>query len=197
LAAIITSLVLKMKKSVLRPLVAVAAMSAAGLGHAQAVDSPLYGEIGYTAIQAKASAGGLSAKFEPGLLTGIVGYRFHPNLSVEGMVGVGMGDDDVTVNGFNTGIKGKLGTSFGVFLRPSMHVSESVELFGRVGFVRSSVKLSMAGMSESDSDTGLAFGFGANFHLTKSSYLQASWTSHYYDDGVKLEGLGVAWGMKF
>jgi len=76
-------------------------------------------------------------------------------------------------------------------------VSESVELFGRLGFVRSQLKLSLGGLTESASDTGLAYGFGANFHLTKSSYLQASWTSHYDDDGLKLEGLGLAWGMKF
>jgi opacity protein-like surface antigen len=186
-----------MKKSIVRSLVAVAAMSAAGLGHAQVADSPLYGEVGYTAIQAKAADGGLTVKFEPGLLTGVVGYRFHPNLSVEGMVGFGAGDDEVTLNGVNTGVKGKLGTSFGVFLRPSVHVSESVELFGRLGFVRSQLKLSLGGLTESASDTGLAYGFGANFHITKSSYLQATWTSHYDDDGVKLEGLGLAWGMKF
>ncbi len=172
-------------------------MCAAGLGHAQAVDSPLYGEIGYTAIEVKASAPGVSLKYEPALLTGLVGYRFNPNLSVEGMVGFGLGDDEVKLNGVGTGAKGKLGTSFGVFLRPSVQVSESIELFGRLGFVRSEVKVSAAGFTESGSDTGLAYGIGANFHLTKSSYLQASWTSHYDDDGVKLQGLGVAWGMKF
>ena len=59
------------------------------------------------------------------------------------------------------------------------------------------LKLSLGGLTESASDTGLAYGFGANFHITKSSYLQATWTSHYDDDGVKLEGLGLAWGMKF
>ena len=57
--------------------------------------------------------------------------------------------------------------------------------------------LSSAGESVSDSGQDVAYGIGANVNLSRTSYLQASWTSHYDDDGVKLEGLGVAWGMKF
>lgn len=194
---LINFLVFNMKSTRLQAAIAVATLSAAGLCHAQATESPWYGEIGYTAIEAKESLAGMSAKYEPSLLTGVVGYRFTPNVSLEGMVGFGMGDDEVKLDGVGTGLKGKLGTSFGVFVRPSVQVSDSVELFGRLGFVRSEVKFSAPGFSQTGSDTSLAYGFGANFHLSKSSYLQANWTSYYDDDGVQLQGLGLAWGMKF
>ncbi len=186
-----------MKHSVLRSLFAVTLVSAAAAAHAQATEPSLYGEIGYNSVSVTSKDVGVSVKFKPDLLTGVIGYRVHPNVSVEGLLGFGIGDDEVKLNGVGTGVKGEMGTTYGVFLRPNVAVSESVELFGRVGFVRTALKLSAGGVSESSSDTGLAYGIGANFNLSKTSYLQANWTSYYSDDGVKLQGIGLAWGMKF
>lgn len=186
-----------MKHSVLRSLFAVTLVSAAAAAHAQATEPSLYGEIGYNSVSVTESGGGVSLKFKPDLLTGVIGYRLNPNLSVEGLLGFGIGDDEIKLNGMGTGVKGEMGTTYGVFLRPSVAVSDSVELFGRVGFVRSALKLSGPGGSVSLSDTGLAYGIGANFNLSKTSYLQANWTSYYNDDGLKLQGIGVAWGMNF
>lgn len=186
-----------MKNRLVRSLVAVTLVSAAAAGHAQSTDPTLYGELGYSSVSVSAKDATDSLKFKPDLLTGVIGYRLNPNLAVEGLLGFGVGDDEVKLNGSPTGVKGKLGTTYGVFLRPSVAVSESFELFGRVGYVRSALKLSAIGLSETSSDTGLAYGIGANFHLGKSSYLQANWASYYSNDGLKLQGLGVAWGMKF
>ncbi|MCU0941928.1 MAG: porin family protein [Hydrogenophaga sp.] len=186
-----------MKHSVLRSLFAVTIVFAAAAAHAQSTGSSLYGEIGYNSVSVTESGGGLTVKFKPDLLTGVIGYRLNPNLSVEGLLGFGIGDDEITLNGMASGVMGEMGTTYGVFLRPSMAVSESVELFGRVGFVRNTLKLSGPGGSASLSDTGLAYGIGANFNLSKTSYLQANWTSYYNDDGMKLQGIGVAWGMNF
>lgn len=186
-----------MKNRLARSLVAVTLVSAAAAGHAQSTDPTLYGEIGYSSVSVSIKDGTDSTKFKPDLLTGVIGYRLNPNLSVEALLGFGVGDSGVKFNGSSVPAKGELGTSYGVFLRPSAPVSESVELFGRVGFVRSTLKLSTAGLSLSDSDTGFAYGIGANVHLSQRSYLQANWTSYYNKGGTKLEGLGLAWGMKF
>jgi len=63
--------------------------------------SPWYGELGYTSL--KYSDGTDSLK--PGMLRGLVGYGFHPNLAVEGMLGLGIKDDSVNVMGVNVDVK--------------------------------------------------------------------------------------------
>ena len=76
-------------------------------------------------------------------------------------------------------------------------LSESVELFARLGYLRTKLSLSAGGASVSDSDTGAAYGLGVNLNLTKTAYLQANWMNYYKEDGVKAQGVALAYGMRF
>lgn len=174
------------------------ALSAAHAQTAAPASSPkMYAEIGYASTDFKVSDGTDSLKASPSLVSGLFGYQVHPNLAVEGFLGFGAGKDGVKFNGMSVPLNVKLGTMVGVFARPSVAVSDTVELFGRVGWVDTELKTTGAGLSASEKDSSLAYGIGANFNLSKTSYLQASWTRLYKKDDTTIEGLGLAYGMRF
>jgi hypothetical protein len=174
------------------------ALSAA---HAQSAESAahpaMYAEIGYAAPELKMSDGIDSMKASPSLFSGVFGYQFHPNFAVEGYLGLGAGKDGVKFNGVSVPVNAKLGTLYGVFARPSVSVSESVDLFARIGWMSTELKASGPGGSYADRNSSMAYGVGANFNLSKTAYLQASWTSFYDKHETQIQGLGLAYGMRF
>ena len=189
-----------MKKTTLSALAAATALFASASVYAQRAqpfNPSVYAEIGYTHHNYKDWDGVDTLKFSPGAVSGVVGYKFTPNLSVEGMLGLGLGKDKVKIDGVDTGSDGKVKSTFGLFLRPSFDINESVELFGRVGWVRSKLEISNSVSSESGSDTDLAYGIGANFNLSKTSYIQTGWMQYLNKDGVKIDGLNISYGMRF
>lgn len=160
-------------------------------------ESKLYGEVGYAATSFKENDVVDQYKAKPAIVTGIVGYQFHPNFAVEGFLGLGAKSSEVKFNDAPTGVNLKMNNAMGVFVRPSVKVSDEVELFARLGYVHSKITLSGFGVSESDTDNSVAYGLGGNVYLSKNSYLQLNWTSFYKNDGVKIDGIGLAYGFKF
>jgi len=49
----------------------------------------------------------------------------------------------------------------------------------------------------SDSDTGLAYGAGVTYDLSKTTYLNADYTKYHDRDDQKLEGFTVGVGFRF
>lgn len=176
---------------------AAVSVSAASAMAQTSPDPRMYGEVAYNLVNLKAEDGPDTIKARPSVATGIVGYKFHPNFSVEGMLGLGVSGDKVDLNGMATIVDAKISNAFGVFVRPSLKLSDSVELFARLGYVQSKIKLSVPGFSISDSDGSAAYGLGGNFYLSKQSYLQLSWTNYYKKDGLKMDGIGLGFGFRF
>lgn len=187
-----------MKKTTIATLAVATALCASASAHAQQAAPSMYAEIGYTQLNAKDTDPVLGTlKFSPGLVTGVFGYQFTPNLAVEGMLGLGAGKDRIQLGGVDTGVDGQLKRAVGVFFKPSVAVADRVDLFGRVGWVRSELELSAGGFSASETDTDIAYGIGANFNLSRTSYIQASWMKYFHEDGLKIQGFTVAYGMRF
>lgn len=183
-----------MQRTLMATVAASALLTLAGTAQAQTADLNTYVEVGYSRLAYKDDFG---LKTSPGSLTTTIGYRAFPHVAFEGNIGFALGSDDLSFNGAPTGISAKFGTNYGIFVRPNVEVVDGVELFGRVGWQRVRMKLSFAGSSGTSTDNDLAYGFGVNYHLNKSSYLQASWMNHYSKDGASIKGLGVAYGYRF
>lgn len=165
--------------------------------HAQNADSKLYAEIGYTQLNVNITDGVDSLKFSPVAFSGVLGYQLMPNVALEGFLGLGADGGRVKYNGVKTSIKGQVKNALGVFVRPSFAVSDNLNLFARVGWVRSELELSTSSASLSLRDNDVAYGFGANFSLSKNSYVQASWMNYFKKDGFKADGFTVAYGHRF
>jgi Outer membrane protein beta-barrel domain len=161
------------------------------------VPSKLYGEIGYAAIGLDANDGVDNIKARPGAITGVIGYQLHPNVAVEGFLGLGLTKDEIDLNGSPSGVDAKINNTYGFFIKPGVKVTDNVELFARLGYLRTKLTLSAGGVSVSDTDTGAAYGLGVNLNLSKTSYVQANWMSYYKEDGVKARGVALAYGVRF
>lgn len=186
-----------MKKTLFASLAAVAAFSFVGAAHAQGADAPLYFELGYSKLSVKGSVPGLAVKASPGVISGVAGYQINNNLSLEGLLAFGAGGSEAKINGVASGMDIKIGSGVGFFARASANVTDDLQLFGRLGWQHSRLKYSDSTGSESDSGSDLAYGFGANYNLSKSSYLQASWMSYYNKNSTKISGFGLSYGIRF
>ena len=175
----------------------VIALGSVGAAHAQQMAPKAYGELGLVFLGISGSDGVNSVKAAPMLLSGTVGYKLHPNVAVEGFLGFGISKDEIDLNGAASGVNAKAGNAFGVFLKPGFEPTPGVELFARVGYVRSKIELSAGGFSVSESDTDVAYGIGANFNLSSTSYIQANWMTYYKDQSLKADGIGLVYGIRF
>jgi hypothetical protein len=181
-------------RTLLTSLIAAGACSAA---LAQPADSPWYGEVGLARPTFKADDGALSARAHPDLLTGTIGYQWLPNLAVEGFLAGGVSSDSIKVNGATSGADVKVSSAYGVFFKPSIHLGERVELFGRLGYVRTHLRLTAGLVNVEGHRDDAAYGLGVNLNLNPRSYIQANWTNYHDKGKVNVEGLGVMYGRRF
>ncbi len=151
----------------------------------------VYGEVGYNAVDYKEAG----RKASLGSLSATVGYNFHKNLAVEGFVATGIADDDVRVSGLNVNVEAK--TSYGVFLKPKVALSDSFEVFAKLGWVESKIGASVANISVSEKGSDFAYGLGAQYNVSKKVYLSGGYNSFYSKNDVKVEGWNVGIGYKF
>lgn len=150
-------------------------------GGAQA--QSLYGEVGYTGLDYSGSG----LKVSPTMVRGVVGYEFTPQLALEGIVGLGARSDS------SAGTTLKLDNTIGVFGKAQIPLNDAFKVYGRVGVARTAVKVGGA----SDSSTGLAWGAGASYDLSKTTYLNVDYTRYLDKSSQKLDGITAGVGFRF
>ncbi len=176
----------------MKKLALILALSACGIAQAQtAAPSPFYGEIGYAAVNTDV----LGADSDLGMARGILGYELHPNVAVEAMFGLGVGDDK-TSDGEHTD-KLKLEHSYGLYLKPKLQLAQGLEVFGRIGYTRIKLELTSPDHRETDSDDDVSYGLGVSYQFTKSVYGSFDYMRYYDKDATKIDGFSLAVGYRF
>ncbi|MGE0046371.1 MAG: porin family protein, partial [Hyphomonadaceae bacterium] len=111
-----------------------------------------------------------------GGITGRLGYRFHPNIAVEGEGTFGVVDDDPV----------ELDSSWGVYGVGILPVSPEFDLFARVGYHNTEV----SGGPITVEEDGVAYGAGAQWNLSDRFGIRGEYTRlEGDDDGVDTFGL--------
>ncbi len=169
----------------------IAVTTALALVGATAAQAQFYVEGAYTPTSIKVDGD----KLKPAMLTGVVGYGLHPNLAVEGMLGLGVKKDTFIDEDGENSVKYK--SAYGIYLKPRYQLSQDIEVFARVGYSQVKAKVSWAGGSSSDSEGSTSWGFGGNYAIDKNLYLTASYMNFYKKDGVKIDGFNLGVGYKF
>ena len=136
-----------------------------------------------------------------------------PNLDIEGVFAIGISDDGYTVSdGFTTvSVDAELENMFGVFLKlHSGNDQGGPQFFGRVGFARMSIEftasiddpsLAVSG-SDSESDTGIAFGAGVAFGASDSGAITIEYSKlpdvDFLDiDDVETSAISIGYIIEF
>ena len=156
-----------------------------------AASTPWYGELGNTSLKLHDSTG-FNAR--PAALRAIVGYNFHPNVAVEGMVAGGVSNGSANVGG--TDVDVKLQSAYGVFVKPKLNV-DNFELFARLGWTHERVGVSSAFGSASGSDDSFAWGVGASYNITPKAYVSLDFLRYYSKDSTKVDGWTLGAGYRF
>lgn len=141
--------------------------------------SALSGDIDLTAL----NLGTLS--FDNGMLGVIAGYRFHPNFAAEVRGYGNVSDDEILGANF------EIESSFSVLGKALIPIGKYVELFGTLGFAKSSAEASANGVSVSVSDEDVQYGVGIAFNKGEQLELQVEWMRLFDDDGLEVDGFNI------
>lgn len=174
-----------MKKNQLMAIAVLAMLSITG-AQAQSrtsADNGYYGEIGYSPVDV--SGGGGTAT--PKALRFLIGNEINKNLGIEATYTTSVSKDS------RIGYDGSF-SGLGIFLKPKMALSESTEVFARVGFMHADITASNAG---SHTGTDMAYGLGIQTNFTKSVYGQLDYMNSYDRDSVSAKGYTLSIGTRF
>lgn len=170
------------------------ALAAVSLGVASgALADGLYGEVAYAPLKLSTSVDGLGLSAKPAVVRGLLGLELSPHVALEGMVAAGAKKDNITLSGTNSGVDTKISNMFGVYVKPKLQVGPGLELFGRLGYVRTKLKVD----NESASEGSLSYGLGASYAFNPALSLSADYMIYNDKDDVKIDGVSIGLGFKF
>jgi len=146
-----------------------------------------YLEAGLT--QLTWSGGGLSVKPSNALVR--AGFQFTKNFAAE-VVGAASVSSDTVM-----GVSFKVDSAYGAYLKGQFEVAPKFELFARAGWLDATLSGSAGGISVSTSDSSFSYGVGAQYHFTKSWYVQGDYASYFDKSGDTIKGPSLSVGYRF
>ena len=155
-----------------------------------------YGEIGVTATNYEEQFSGDRLKSSPYAFRSIIGYQIHEKVSIEGLIGLGTGNAELTLNGTTIpGFKLEVDRILGLYVKGTAKITPGLDIFARAGIAELKGKLRAPGFSDTASESGFSYGFGASFPVAKGTSLQLDYMS--YIDKNFAKGSGVTLGLGF
>ena len=154
-------------------------------------ESSFFVDVGYTGLTYKEDAN----SFSPSAVRVTVGKNEGNNFGYEGLLAIGAGSDTKLVSG--TSVKLSIPTIYGLYAKGYINPSDNIELFGRFGFAGISTKV-VGNSTATSSGSGLSYGVGVKFVITKDVKLTADYMTYYpTKNAVSLSGytLGASFGF--
>ncbi|MEE2733229.1 MAG: porin family protein [Pseudomonadota bacterium] len=177
-----------MNKTVTRSAFALALLAA---GSAMAADpyvggSVLFVDAEFQDISEEASLTGI---------TGRLGSMMNDNIGGEVRVSLGVGDDSVGSGIFETDVE--LNSMIGGYLRAGAPVGSGFFPYAVLGFTRTELEYSNDYFgSDSESETDVSWGFGADLSLDRKMSLNVEYMNYYDKDGVEISGFSIGIASK-
>lgn len=164
-----------MKKLIVAATAAAALLGVPALAHA---DPQVYGTIGYANVDVDpVNLGGIQGR---------LGVALNPHFAIEAEAALGIQDDDFL------GSSVELSNELGMFLVGKAPVSESVNLFARVGYSTTEIDVAGTGVS----GDGVAYGVGGEAFFTENDGFRLDWTRHDAD-GADADVWSISYVRKF
>lgn len=122
---------------------------------------------------------------------GRFGAFFNENISAEARLGLGVGDDSFG------GAKVELDNFYGVYVRGGIPAGEVFYPYAVLGYTKGKTSFSGGGFSDSNSDSDLSYGIGADFKVTESLKINAEYLSYLDKDEAEITGVSVGVAFSF
>jgi hypothetical protein len=162
----------------------------AGAAQAQtAAPVGVYGAVGYSNTH--------SDNVDLGAIQGRLGYRIMPFAGVEGELAVGVKKDDVSVAGV-TG-RAKLKHEAAIYGVGFLPLSDKTDLFARVGYGNTKVKVSALGSSAEADGASWNFGVGGQHYFDGLNGVRVDYTRQEFtkNDAGHADVYSIAYTRRF
>jgi len=146
-------------------------------------DNGYYGEIGYSSVDVTGAGGGAT----PETLRFLIGTELNKGLGLEALYITTTSKDGRV--GYDASVSG-----FGIFLKPKMALTESTEVFARIGAMSAEITAATGG---SHTGTDVAYGLGIQTNFSKTVYGQLDYMHSYDRDNVSAKGYTLSLGTRF
>lgn len=146
--------------------------------------------------------------FNPTMLGFRAGYYVNDNFSVEGRLGMGIGDDtnnvSVFIPGSGTTFTGDIAVEvdriMGIYAVGHLPASDSFGAYGFFGFNNADITATAtsggASYSYSDDDSDIAYGIGAELKLSPASAINLEYGNFYDEDNVTVDAITIGFTTK-
>ncbi len=125
-------------------------------------------------------------------IQGRVGYRFHPNVGVEGELATGLKSDTDTIAGIR--VSTKLKHEAAAYVVGFAPIGPNTDILARIGYGTTKIRAKAAGISASDSSESVNYGVGAQHHFDGLNGIRADYT---YQDFEKGQGHANVWSVGY
>lgn len=106
-----------------------------------------------------------SIEADPTLLVGRFGHYLTDYFSVEGRVGLGLSDDEVTIDGYDANATAEIDHLLGAYAVGHLPVTQFVSIYALAGFAQVKATVDTPFGSESGDDSGFPFGVGGEVNF--------------------------------
>ena len=150
-----------------------------------------YVDLGYSMLTYADSG----TDFSPGAVRLIVGDNTSSNFGYEGMLGAGVASSSKTVSGVS--FKTSIPTFYGIYGKAFANLSNEVEVFVRLGWAGFDREIKPTSTT-SNTGSGLSYGVGAKFSVSKTMNISADYMSYYpTKNTIGLSGYTFGAGFSF
>ncbi|MEY1662468.1 porin family protein [Isoalcanivorax beigongshangi] len=171
--------------------IATALLISAGLVAAPVAMANQEGYVGLNVSEVEIDGGGSGSNPKPIALTVRAGAQMNDFLAAEVRLGFGVNDDKVN------GVKVELENTMGAYVRGILPLNERFGVYVLGGVTRAKVKASGFGVSDSESETKVAYGLGADFSLTPEMFVNIEYARLLDGSDFDLDALSVGAGWRF
>jgi len=185
-----------------KSLLTVAALAALLSTNAMAQNAlPTYGEIATANITLKDLSSNNLGTFKPRATRITLGQVVSPSVAVEEFAYVGSSTPslDATLNGVSTNVSKKQNNLYGVALRPFFNVTESLELFARLGIAREEITTTKLSLGQSQATTNTAtnqfYSAGASYSFNRT--VKATVDYSRFGNKVDTQLSNLSLGLRF
>jgi hypothetical protein len=179
--------------------ISVALACSGAFAQSKAKDDSTYIQLGYNSTQYNFDV--LSGFSNANNLAITLGKNMSENYALEGVFATGMSDSSSNALASTAGtVNVKLTTSYGLYVKPKLNISNSVELFARVGYFNSKSNFTVPNfpaLNTENTGTSPSYGLGASMKITDAIYGSLDWMQWYKKDGADIKGIGLSVGYKF
>jgi outer membrane immunogenic protein len=160
-----------------------AAAAATALALAAPASAETYVNLGYSMLD--------DSDVNLGAVTGRLGWKSMTPFGIEGEASFGVNDDEIA------GVKVELNSQWAIYGTATAPVSDTVDLFARIGYGSTDLKASAGSLSANGSDESWNFGVGGQIFFSGDNGVRADYTRMDFDEGGDADVWTISYVRRF